>query len=471
MFESMSNTSFAAKGHFEGPAQARWTSWLKSVPITDPLDRRNAAMLRVVLIFTGIAQPLSTLPGAIGPLAWLPHSATIALSLTQTAIVWLCYLILRNGHFRAATNLFVVSSLIFIAWAYFRWGTSLQRGGMVGQIYPVLVGGLLLSRRALWLCAATLGMILILGTWRDLTNIYYDFDYMSTGAMELGGTLFSLFVITLVLDRAVSALRESLATAVKRGNDLARIRDRMQLEIEEKERSREQMLHAQKMQAVGRLASGIAHDFNHLLTLILGYTQVNRDNRDVDQLRQAMSGIESAVKRANATVYKLLSFAREDLSRVEVFDAAEAIDEMRPVFTQLFGSSSRIAYELPHEELAISFDRAQFELMLLNIAANANQAMPEHGRFRVTARALPQSELVEIELADNGHGMSEEVKRRIFEPFFTTKPAGQGTGLGLSTALDMVKSNGGTISVDSAPGAGATFRIRLPRMAPVATSS
>jgi signal transduction histidine kinase len=441
---------------------SRWTTWLKSVPITDPLDQRNAAMLRIVLIFAGIAQPLSTLPSAIGPFAWLQQPTTVALSMIQTAITWFCYVILRRGHLRPATHLFIGASLAFIAWSYVRWGLSLQRAYQLGQVYPVLVGGLLLSRRTLWLCAATLAAIFAVGAWRDLTNVYYDFEYMSTGTMELGGTLFSLFVITLILDRAVSAMRESLGVAVRRGNDLARMRDRMQLEIEEKERSREQVLHAQKLQAVGRLASGVAHDFNHLLALILGYVQVNRESKDVEQLQRAMTGIESAAKRANATLYKLLGFARKDLSRIEVFDAAEAVDDMRPIFAQLFDSNLSIVYDIADEALPISFDRAQFELALLNIATNANQAMPDGGRFYVGVRAVPHSAEVEIELADSGHGMSESVKQRIFEPFFTTKPVGQGTGLGLSTVREMVTANGGSIRVDSTPGAGATFRMRLP---------
>src|SRR5690242_3170021 len=190
------------------PHDARWASWLKSVPITDPLDHRNAAMLRIVLIFAGIAQPLSTLPSAIGPFAWLQQPTTVALSMLQTAITWFCYGILRRGHLRPATHLFIGASLAFIAWSYVRWGLSLQRAFQLGQVYPVLVGGLLLSRRTLWLCAATLAAIFAVGAWRDLTNVYYDFEFMSTGTMELGGTLFSLFVITLILDRAVSAMRE-----------------------------------------------------------------------------------------------------------------------------------------------------------------------------------------------------------------------------------------------------------------------
>ncbi len=461
----MVNTAPSIRKH-SGGFLSRLRKRFQSIPIVDPIDRRNATLLRVVLVFVGVTQPLSALAFLGGLSVSVTDPTAMALAATSTAIVWACFVILQLGHFRVATRMFVATSLILLAYGYWHWGFASQMRFQLGQVYPVLVGGLLLSRRALWLCTAAFLLVFFAGAWHDFANMYYEAVAFDRGASDLLHAAVALFVIALILDRAVTTLRDSLAIAVKRGSELARIRDRMQLEIEEKERSREQMLHAQKMQAVGRLASGIAHDFNHLLALILGYAQVNRDSKDVDQLRQAMSGIESAAKRANATVYKLLSFAREDLSRVEVFDAVEAIDDMRPVFAQLFGSSSRIAYELTHEELAISFDRAQFELMLLNIAANAHQAMPEDGRFRVTARALPESEQVEIELADNGHGMSEEVKQRIFEPFFTTKPAGQGTGLGLSTALDMVKSNGGTLCVDSAPYAGATFRIRLPRATP-----
>ena len=465
----MVNTASSTGKHSGGfPSPLR--KWFQSVPIVDPIDRRNATLLRIVLVFVGIAQPLTALAFLGGLSVSVMDATAIVLAAASTAIVWTCFFILQLGHFRVATRMFVATSLVLLAYGYWHWGFASQMRFQLGQVYPVLVGGLLLSRRALWLCTAAFLFVFFVGAWHDFANMYYEAVAFDRGASDLVQAAVALIVVALILDRAVTALRDSLAIAVKRGSELARVRDRMQLEIEEKERSREQMLHAQKMQAVGRLASGVAHDFNHILTLILGYTQVSRNSRDVDQLRQAMGGIESAVKRANATLYKLLTFARQDLSRTEVFDAVEAVDEMRPVFTQLFGSSSRIVYELADEELAISFDRAQFELMLLNIAANANQAMPEGGRFRVRVGAAPEPEQVEIELADEGHGMSEEIKQRIFEPFFTTKPAGLGTGLGLSTVMDMVKSNGGMISVDSAPGAGATFRILLSRARLVAPS-
>lgn len=459
----MSSTAFTAKRHSAKSARENFLSRLQPVPIADPVERRNADMLRIVLVFMGIAQPLSTLPGVISTLSPILDRTAIALSVTSTAIVWLCFLILHRGYFKLAARVFVGSGLLFIAYAYFKWGLQLQRAFQLGQVYPVLVGGVLFSRRALWLCAMVLGVVFVLGAWRDLANIYYDFS-LGVSTFELIGSLFSLFVITLIIDRTVTGLRENLAIAVKRGNDLARLRDRMQLEIEEKERSREQMLHAQKMQAVGRLASGIAHDFNHLLTLILGYARRGRDHEDAAELRQALGSVESAAKRAAAVSHKLLNFARGDLTRTEVFDVVDAVDAMRPVFTQLFDPRTKLVYELAEEKLAISFDRAQFELMLLNLAANATQAMPDGGRFSVGVRALSESKQVEIELTDTGHGMTPEVKQRIFEPFFTTRPAGQGTGLGLPAVLNLVTLNHGVLSVESEPGAGATFRIRLPRV-------
>ncbi len=460
----MRDGSPCAEAHSaESPRAGRASvSWLRPAPIADPLDRRNAAMLRILLVCMGIAQPLSTLSSQLGPQPVMLDTGAVVLSAASTALVWLCFLILHRGHFRIAANLFVATSLLFLFYVYAEWGLAQQMRFQLGQVYPVLVGGLLLSRRSLWLCAGMLGAIFLVGAWRDLANLYYSLHMFTSGAVDLLRTLFALLVITLVLDRAVAALRDSLAVALKRGNDLARIRDRMQLEIEDKERSREQMLHAQKMQAVGRLASGIAHDFNHLLSLILGYARQGRDGGNADEMRQALAGVESAARRAAAVSHKLLNFAREDLTRTEVFDADKAVREMRPIFAQLFDPRTHLVYEPAGEALPISFDRAQFELMLLNIAANANQAMPDGGSFRVILRSLRESAQAEIVLADSGHGMSEDVLRRVFEPFFTTKPAGEGTGLGLPAAYNMVKANGGTLTAHSAPGAGAIFVIRLP---------
>jgi signal transduction histidine kinase len=118
--------------------------------------------------------------------------------------------------------------------------------------------------------------------------------------------------------------------------------------------------------------------------------------------------------------------------------------------------------DLPERPAAIHFDRAQFELMILNLAANAEHAMPEGGRFRIAVQQMDDTSTVAIDLHDTGHGMSEDVRARIFEPFFTTKPSGQGTGLGLVVTRDLIVSAGGSIEVDSSPGAGAAFRIRLP---------
>jgi len=455
----MPQGDFSIKADAVTPA---WWTRLKKVPIADPIDQRNAAMFRILLVFMGLSQPLTIAAYMVGPTAQTLEPLSLVLAAASTVVAWICFLILHRGRFKLAADLFVATSLAFLIYGYWRWGFVQQQHFQLGQVYPVLVGGLLLNRRALWLCTAALLGIFLVGVWRDFANMYYALGVFDRVVGDLVRTVLALLVIALILDRAVANLRESLAVALKRGSDLARIRDRMQLEIEEKDRSREQMLHAQKMQAVGRLTSGIAHDFNHLLTLIVGYARRGREGKDMAELRQSLIGVESAAKRATVVSHKLLSFARQGLTHVETFDAIAAVNDMRPVFAQLFDPRTRIVYELADETLSISFDRTQFELMLLNIAANANDAMPNGGRFVVTVRPMRDAAQVEIEIADSGHGMSEEVKRCLFDPFFTTKPAGQGTGLGLHAVFNMVDANDGTITVDSAPGTGASFRIRLP---------
>lgn len=146
----------------------------------------------------------------------------------------------------------------------------------------------------------------------------------------------------------------------------------------------------------------------------------------------------------------------------EVFDAAQAVREMQPMLRQLFDADTRVRCEVEAEaSLPVYLDRGQFELMLLNIAANARDAMPEGGHFTVTARQASAQEL-ELVLADDGCGMPESVRRHVFEPFYTTKPAGRGTGLGLAVVRDVMVAAGGDLAVESAPGEGTVFRLRLP---------
>ncbi|MBN6112930.1 ATP-binding protein [Xanthomonas bonasiae] len=434
--------------------------WWRAIPLADRVDRRNAAMLQLVLVFVGLYQLIAML------MAWWRAGAAIdsvALWLAgfNALAMWVCFALLRRGAFLWAARLFVVVSLALLTVGYARWGLEAQLRGQLGQLLPALIGGLLLSRRALWGAVAWLALVVALGAWRDAARMFF-LPSLWPRVLEVAvGSLVGFVVVALVLDQSVAALRDSLALARKRGNDLARSRDRLQLEMQEKERSRDQLVHAQKMESVGRLASGVAHDFNHLLSLIMGYAARARRSDDPQQLKAALQGADAAARRAAAVTRKLLDFSRQEATRLEVFEPAETIAGMRPMFDQLFGLGVQVRLHLHEAPCPVRFDRAQLELILLNLAANAQQAMPEGGQFELTLAPRPDATL-EIAVRDSGHGMSEDVRARCLEPFFTTKPSGQGTGLGLAVSANLIAAAGGALLVESAPGQGSVFRLRLP---------
>lgn len=215
------------------------------------------------------------------------------------------------------------------------------------------------------------------------------------------------------------------------------------------------------------LASGIAHDFGNILDVILGFAGQRHDAEDLPDARQSrdaladsLEGVETAARRGTAITRKLLGFSRADLLKPQTFDLRDAVADLQPMLRQLFPPSVRLSLETGDVPLPVHIDRSELEMMLLNVAANARDAMPDGGGFEV--RVLDDDGMAGIHLADSGHGMDAQVLRQIFEPFFSTKDATGGTGLGLSVIQDLVRAAGGDIRVDSAPGRGTTFMIRLP---------
>jgi PAS domain S-box-containing protein len=243
---------------------------------------------------------------------------------------------------------------------------------------------------------------------------------------------------------------------------------------EQKEKLQEQLLQAQKLESVGRLAGGVAHDLNNLLSPILGYGEVLLMGLPAEnQHRKYVQHIIEAGTRARDLVRQLLAFGRKQTLVVETVDLNEVIS----VFTRLLRRTVRedIAIEtVPAPALpAVRVDAGQMEQVLMNLVVNAQDAMPEGGRITIeTAVAepdphpgAPPGRSVVLTVSDTGCGMDPEVREQIFAPFFTTKERGKGTGLGLSTAYGIVKQHGGNIWVDSVPGEGTTFSISLPAVA------
>jgi two-component system, cell cycle sensor histidine kinase and response regulator CckA len=240
---------------------------------------------------------------------------------------------------------------------------------------------------------------------------------------------------------------------------------------------------AQKMDSVGKLASGIAHDFNNLLTSIMMATDflLNAHKPSDPSFRDIMQ-IKQDANRAASLVQHLLAFSRRQPQRLQVLDLGEALAELSVLLRRLI--DERIALgpvERPSDLWAVRADQSQFEQVIVNLAVNARDAMPEGGKLTLRAanvtaaesrhlapKSMPPGEYVLVEVSDSGTGIPPEIIDHIFEPFFSTKEVGKGTGLGLSTVYGIVKQTGGFIYPESTIGQGTTFRIFLPRHVPTA---
>ncbi|MBX9583602.1 MAG: response regulator, partial [Gemmataceae bacterium] len=230
----------------------------------------------------------------------------------------------------------------------------------------------------------------------------------------------------------------------------------------DRRRLEEQLREGQKLEALGRLAGGVAHDFNNLLTVIKGNADLLREGvPDGPPPGELVDDIRGAADRAAGLVRQLLTFGRRQPVKPEVVDLNEVVRETVGMLRRVLGSRVQVAADLVPGAARVRADRTQLIQVVMNLAVNARDAMPNGGTLSVSTRA-GRGKLVRLEVADTGTGMPPEVRAKIFEPFFTTKGPGQGTGLGLATVYGIVKQSGGEIAVDSTPGIGTTFRVDFP---------
>jgi two-component system, cell cycle sensor histidine kinase and response regulator CckA len=251
----------------------------------------------------------------------------------------------------------------------------------------------------------------------------------------------------------------------------------MSEDITERKTLEQQLLQVQKMEAVGRLAGGVAHDFNNLITVIKGYCQLLLDSPEDSKVRSRLAQIEKASDSASGLTQQLLAFSRRQVVQTTVLDLNALLVNFDAMLRRLIGEDIEMV-TLPAPDLGlIRGDPAQIEQVLMNLAVNARDAMPKGGRLTLEtanaemdgtyaqnhAGAVP-GRYVMLVVSDSGTGMDEKTQTKIFEPFFTTKEVGRGTGLGLSTVYGIVKQGGGYINVYSELGRGTTFKIYLPRV-------
>ncbi|RPH76829.1 MAG: response regulator, partial [Nitrospiraceae bacterium] len=240
-----------------------------------------------------------------------------------------------------------------------------------------------------------------------------------------------------------------------------------------------QLRQAQRMEAVGRLAGGMAHDFNNLLTVIRGYSELLLGRLGPsDAMRKDTEEIKKAADRAAGLTRQLLSFSRRQFVETKVLDLNVLVANMDGMLRRLIGEDLvELSAELDPSTCPIKADSGQIEQVVMNLVVNARDAMTKGGRLTIETRnvtigeevrldavGVPPGSYVLLAVRDTGHGMDTEVRSHLFEPFFTTKEKGRGTGLGLSTVYGIVQQSGGSITVESAPGQGSTFRIYFPRV-------
>jgi PAS domain S-box-containing protein len=237
-----------------------------------------------------------------------------------------------------------------------------------------------------------------------------------------------------------------------------------------------QLQQAQKMEAVGRLAGGIAHDFNNMLTAVKGYVEFLLQDLDrSDPRRTDVLEIAKAADRAASLTRQLLAFSRKQVLQPRPLDLNEVVHGMEKMLGRVIGEDLHVVTRLDPQLRLVEADQSQIEQVIMNLAVNARDAMPDGGVLTIETRNVAVDRLdpmVGIEpgayallaITDTGTGMDAATRAQIFEPFFTTKPVGQGTGLGLSTVYGIVTQSGGHVSVSSAPRRGSTFEVYLPHV-------
>lgn len=323
--------------------------------------------------------------------------------------------------------------------------------------------------------------------WDIVLSDYYlpHFDApQALGVLQASGVTLPFIVVSGSVgeDTAVAAMRagatdyimkdrlQRLPGAVGRAlADAGVRRERAQLQRD--------LAQAQRLEAIGRLAGGVAHDFNNVLTAILGSAELLMlDTPRGGASREEVEIIRDAATRAQELIRQLLAFSARQVLQPAVVDLNDLVKNLGRMLRRLIGEDLALLTELGPDLGAVRVDPGQVEQVLVNLAVNGRDAMPDGGRLTirtanvdvVEAGELPSGRYVLIEVADTGTGMDAATVARAFEPFFTTKERGKGTGLGLATVYGIVRQSGGHIAVTSVPGAGTTFRIHLPRVdAPV----
>lgn len=276
----------------------------------------------------------------------------------------------------------------------------------------------------------------------------------------------------------VRALLEVQANAAQRLEDLVRARtaeleaanEALRTQMIEREHIEESLRQAQKIEALGQLTGGVAHDFNNLLMVILGGLEMLDHNDRRARRQMLMDGMRQAAQRGAALTRQLLAFSRRQALQPQPVNLAQQIGSMRELLDRSLGGNVQVHVDFSADLWAVQVDPGELELVVLNLAVNARDAMPRGGVITIRARNVAErndahlsGDYVRLSVVDTGTGMSAEVQEHVFEPFFTTKEVGKGSGLGLAQVYGFAKQSGGAVHIESEVGAGTTVSLLLPR--------
>ncbi|WP_298885042.1 ATP-binding protein [uncultured Bradyrhizobium sp.] len=275
--------------------------------------------------------------------------------------------------------------------------------------------------------------------------------------------------------RALLAAREQTAQELEnlvaeRTRALAESNEQLRLEMEERTRVEETLRQAQKIEAIGQLTGGVAHDFNNLLMVISGGLDMLDRQPDPNRRRRLMDGMIQAAQRGASLTKQLLAFSRRQTLRPEAVDVAMQIGGMRELLDRSLRGDVHVEFDFPDQLWPVEVDPGELELVILNLAVNARDAMPNGGTIVVRGENLPDAneeqifgDYVRLSVTDTGTGMSPEILSRVFEPFFTTKEIGKGSGLGLAQVHGFATQSRGTVRIKSQLGQGTSIELYLPR--------
>ena len=295
--------------------------------------------------------------------------------------------------------------------------------------------------------------------------------YLFLGLLGVMGIL--VLIVLGVSQRALGLANQELE---QRAENFSTVNARLQTEMEQHRKTEEALRQSQKMEAIGQLSGGIAHDFNNLLMIAMGNLQLlqRKLGKEKADLTRYIESAEEGLRRAASLTQRLLAFARRQPLTPRAVSLSDLVSGMTELIHQSVGERVTPSFVLDATWRTLC-DTNQMENVILNLAINSRDAMPEGGKLLLETRDVPNApapphadvfvpgDYVELVVRDNGLGMTENTRRQAIDPFFTTKPLGRGTGLGLSTAFGFVRQSGGYLSIESAPGAGTMITILMPR--------